>query len=230
MAELNKQSHLNKSRLDKFILSFNVPECLKSTSSRDERGTHHKSHERVIPDSIQYSIYGALVPEITVPSLTLPQFAQHLKVSSHRRDPYPDVTVNFNVDNEFNNYWYIFRWLDILNDQKTAKYDEHGVGTSNSVGYDANDMAGLPPDMRRSPVDMHGRHTKDDGLDPDVMYDYATTFTLYGLNEYNKNSIQFTYENAFPVSLGEIGYNYQDSGEITSSFTFSFSQLNVNLL
>ena len=230
MSELNKQSHLNKARLDKFILSFNVPDCLKTSSTRDERGTNHKSHERVIPDSIQYSIYGAMVPEISVPSLTLPQFAQHLKVSSHRRDPYPDVTVNFNVDNEFNNYWYIFRWLDILNDQRTARYDEHNVGTSKSVGYTPDEMQGLPVNTRTSNYDMHGRPTKEDGVDPDIMYDYATTFTLYGLNEYNKNSVQFTYENAFPIALGEIGYNYQDSGEITSSFTFSFSQLNVNLL
>lgn len=223
MAELNKQSHLNKARLDKFILSFNVPECLKSSVTRHERATHHKSHEKVIPDSLQYSVYGAIVPEISVPSISLPQFAQHMKVSSHRRAEYPDVTVNFNVDNQFNNYWYIFRWLDILNDQKTAVYDEHNVGTSNNLGeyYRSDDGFDRFDEHNRPAID----HIK-----PDVVTDYATTFTLYGLNEYNKNVIEFNYINAFPVSLGDMNYNYQDTGEITSDFTFSFSQLNVNLL
>tara|TARA_R110000751_G_scaffold196957_2_gene302140 strand:+ start:735 stop:1406 length:672 start_codon:yes stop_codon:yes gene_type:complete len=223
MAEVNKQSHLNKSRLDKFILSFNVPDCLKTSQTRTERGTEHKSVERVMPDSIQYSIYGAIVPEISVPSITLPQFAQHLKVSSHRRDAYSDVTVDFNVDNQFNNYWYIFRWLDVLNDQKTAAYDEHGAGTANSLGskYRADDSFTGP--------DNHNRPSKDH-INPDVLKDYSANFTLYGLSEYNKKIIEFTYLNAFPVSLGEISYNYQEAGEINSSFTFSFSQLNVNLL
>jgi len=223
MAELNKQSHLNKARLDKFILSFTVPDCLKTSQSRTERGTNHKSVERVIPDSMQYSVYGAIVPEISVPSITLPQFAQHLKVSSHRRDAYSDVTVNFNVDNEFNNYWYIFRWLDILNDQRTATYDEHGVGTSQDIAskYRADDSF--------TGVDDHNRPAIDH-ITPDILKDYSANFTLYGLSEYNKNMIEFTYVNAFPISLGEIDYSYQDGSEIVSSFTFSFSQLNVNLL
>tara|TARA_Y100000310_G_scaffold329198_1_gene398573 strand:+ start:197 stop:892 length:696 start_codon:yes stop_codon:yes gene_type:complete len=231
MANVNKQSILNKARLDKFILSFNVPDCLKASVTRDERGTNHKSHERVIPDSLQYSVYGAVVPEISVPSITLPQFAQHLKVSSHRRDPFSDITVNFNIDNEFNNYWYIYRWLDILNDQHTAKYDEHNIGTSNSPGneYYANENQGMPGGSINK-VDMHNRPTRKDHINPDILNDYATTFTLYGLNEYNKNMIQFTYKQAFPISLGEIDYSYQDSNEITSNFTFSFSQINVNLL
>lgn len=231
MAHVNKQSVLNKARLDKFILSFNIPDCLKSIASRDERGTHQKSIERVIPDSLQYSVYGAVVPEISVPSITLPQFAQHLKVSSHRRDAFADITVNFNIDNEFNNYWYIYRWLDILNDQHTAKYDDHGTGTSNPPGeeYYANENQGMPGGSIGG-VDMHNRPTRQDHVNPDILQDYATTFTLYGLNEYNKNMIQFTYNQAFPISLGEIDYSYQDSNEITSNFTFSFSQINVNLL
>ena len=121
MAEILKQSNLNKARLDKFILSFTVPKCLKSSTTREQRATHHKSWMKVIPDDIQYSVYGVVAPEISVPSISLPQFGQHMKVSSHRRDEYPDISVDFNVDNEFNNYWYIYRWLDILNDQYTAR-------------------------------------------------------------------------------------------------------------
>ena len=172
------------------------------------------------------------MPEISVPSLTVPQFAQHLKVSSHRREAFSDVTVNFNIDNEFNNYWYIYRWLDILNDQHTAKYDDHGVGTSNSPGgeYRANDDEGMLPSPYTRDKDVYGRPLGQNHTDPDILKDYSSTFTLYGLSEYNKNIVQFTYLQAFPISLGEINYNYQDSSEISSNFTFSFSQINVNLL
>ena len=235
MAESIKQSNLNKSRLDKFILAFSVPACLKNIASRDERGKEHKSHTRVIPDDLQYSIYGAIVPEIEIPSISLPQFGQHLKVSSHRRSDYTDVTVNFTIDNEFNNYWYIFRWLDILNDQRTAIYDEHSSGTAKEYPHPTNqegtafgsesDEPFLTDESRQKYFANHSTN-----LNPDVLRDYSTDFSLYGLNEYNKKIVQFDYKTAFPTTLGEINYDYQDAAEISSSFTFSFSQLQVVLL
>jgi hypothetical protein len=214
MAEILKQSNLNKARLDKFILAFSIPKCLRTSTTRAERSTHHKSWMKVIPDDIQYSVYGVVVPEISVPSVSLPQFGQHMKVSSHRRDEYADISVDFNVDNEFNNYWYIYRWLDILNDQYTAIYDNHEVGTSTGIPYHADGSA----------------PTRSRLTDPNVVADYATDMALYGLNEYNKKVIEFTYKAAFPVSLGDISFNHQSPDEIKSSFTFSFSQLNVALL
>jgi len=240
MAELIKQSNLNKARLDKFILAFSIPDCLKGIAARQERGDQHKSGGRVIPDDLQYSIYGAVVPEVDIPSITLPQFGQHLKVSSHRRSDYSDVTVNFNIDNEFNNYWYIFRWLDILNDQQTAVYDEDGIGTAKGLpSGEPQEGTWLPDDTL--PGDNVLGHFDDQVqptayahnntlLTPDIMLDYTTKFTLFGLNEYNKEVVRFDYTNAFPTTLGEISFNYQDAGEISSSFTFSFSQLHVSLM
>ena len=231
MADVTKQSILNKSRLDKFILVFSIPECLRAIITRDDRATNEKSFERVVPDSLQYSIYGAVVPEIEVPSKTLPQFAQHLKVSSHARSEYSDVTVNFNVDNEFNNYWYIYRWLDILNDEKIAAYDDDGIGTSVSQHerYESNETAhfGFEEDFAGA---VPEQYTSDRNKTPNLLLDYSTDFSMFGLNEYNKRCVEFKYVNAFPTTLGEISYNYQSPGEIDSSFTFSFSQLNVNLL
>tara|TARA_R110002051_G_scaffold260250_1_gene320078 strand:- start:64 stop:696 length:633 start_codon:yes stop_codon:yes gene_type:complete len=210
MADNLNQSILNKARADKFLLSFTVPKCLKDIATTDERSTHHKSRRRVMPDSVQYAIYGMVVPEISIPSVEIPYSGQHMKVSGHVRDPYGDVSVDFNIDNQFSNYWYMWRWLDILNDHKLSSYDATRAGTSNE-----RSMEGL----------RSASH-----LDPDIAKDYQADFTLFGLNEYNKRTVEFTYTKAFPISLGEIGYDYQDSSEITSSFTFSFSQLLVNLL
>jgi len=195
MPDKAKQALLNKARLDKFILSLTVPEALKSTVSKVERAVRHHSTPRAMPDMLQFSIYGVVVPSVTVLSNALPYTGQELKVTSHARSSYEDVTVNFTVDNQFNNYWYIWRWLDVLNDNKVG-------------GYDA----------------------RNETLPRRLLEDYQTNFTIFGLNEYNKNTIEFTYTKAFPISLGEMMFNYRTTDEVECSLTFSFSQLHVNLL
>lgn len=209
MSDTFQQSTLNRSRLDKFLLAFSVPEALKGITSKTDRQVNEKSLLRVIPDKLQYAVYGAVIPEITVPSIDLPQFGQSLKVSSHHRPAYPDVTVNFALDNQFNNYWYIWSWLNILNDYKTAEYDAQKLGKSKLI-------ASIPSSNNTNA--------------PKLLVDYQTDMSLYGLNEYNQKTIEFTYTKAFPVSLGGINYNYRDSSEIDGSFTFSFSQLLIKLL
>ena len=59
---------------------------------------------------------------------------------------------------------------------------------------------------------------------------YQTDMTLYGLDEFNNKRIEFTYTKAFPVTLGEIQYNYRNSEEITSSMTFVYSQIHSKLI
>jgi hypothetical protein len=195
MADKVKQSIYNKARKDKFILALSVPDALKDEATKVDRRTHHKSDEKVMPDTLQFSIYGSVVPQVSVPSVDAPYAGQHLKVSGHTRPEYSDITVNFTIDNQFNNYWYIWKWLDILNDSKYSHYDHRGPNTTESL-----------------------------------MQDYQTNISIYGLNEFNKNSVKFTYTQAFPVSLGEIVYNHRDPGEIETSFSFAFSQMLVSLL
>ena len=57
-----QQSMLNKSRADKFLLVFDVPPILKEFSKK-----FNQTNDTIIPDSVQFSIFGAAVPEITVP-------------------------------------------------------------------------------------------------------------------------------------------------------------------
>ena len=60
--------------------------------------------------------------------------------------------------------------------------------------------------------------------------DYQTDMTLYGLDEFNNKRIEFTYTQAFPITIGSLNYNYRESGEIQSSATFVYSQLRSKLL
>jgi hypothetical protein len=191
------QSPFNKSRKDKFIMVFSLPKALYKIVSKFER-----TENKIMPDTLQFSVYGNIVPNVSIPAIETRYAGQTLSHSSHSREPYEPNRVNFTIDNRFNNYWVIYSWLSLLND------DEKGV-------YDVNDITepvvGLPRSIN--------------GQNPNM--EYRSDILIYGLDEYNKRIVEFKYTNAFPTNLGGINYNYRDSGEIESEFTYNFSQLLV---
>lgn len=189
--DITKQSYLNRAREDKFLLVFDVPPILKPTVSRYQRDDNH-----INPDSVQFSIFGTMVPEITVKGVETRYSGSTLYVSSFSKDSYPPLNVEFKVDSEYNNYWVIYSWLNLLHDQETGIYNQNNI-----------------------PVDGN-------------FNDYMTDITVYGLDEFGKKRIKFTYKKAFPTSINEIKYNQQNSEgtEITSGFTFLYSQLHTELV
>ena len=265
MAHNVKQSILNKARVDKFILVLNTPTCLQDKASKTTRTTHHKSAKKVMPDSMQFSVFGTVVPEVTVPAAEQHYAGQSLNISSHNRPTYGEVSVNFTIDNEYNNYWYIWRWLDVLNDSKESHYDVHDnnpkarpsakgfrdphkhgmfqLDDSHSGGRpkSATSVKGLPDPHKHGMYELKGaqgsnkypqrpdRYDKDKG-DVNLLLDYQTDLSLFGIDEYNKRKIEFKYTKAFPTTLGDISFSHRESGEIESSFSFAFSQMVVNLL
>jgi len=116
------QSVLNKSHVDKFRLVFQLPNALKKINKHDER-----NNATVIQDSMQLSIYGTVVPAITVPALEIRYSGSTLYNSTHSKNPYPPVTVNFTIDNQYNNYWTIYKWINLLHDEYTGVYDSSGL-------------------------------------------------------------------------------------------------------
>ena len=59
-----QQSMLNKSRADKFLLVFDIPPILKEFNKK-----FNQNNLSIISDSVQFSIFGTAVPEITVPAV-----------------------------------------------------------------------------------------------------------------------------------------------------------------
>lgn len=112
------QSPLNKSRKDKFLMVINIPPALREISSKFTR-----SPNTIIPESLQFSIYGHIVPEIEVPAVITPFAGHSLLHTSHARKPYQPNSVKFTIDNRFNNYWFIYKWLKLLNDDLVGVYD-----------------------------------------------------------------------------------------------------------
>lgn len=119
------QSALNRQRNDKFIMVFSLPEILKGQKTNTTR-----SNNRVIPNSLQFSVYGLVVPQINVPQKEAPYSGQTLKVTSYVRPSFEPLAVDFMVDNMFNNYWVIYKWLNTFNDAREGLYKTDIVSRS----------------------------------------------------------------------------------------------------
>lgn len=192
------QAPLNKSRKDKFQLILTIPNILKSINSKSVRES-----EFMNIDSLQFSVYGFNVPTIEVPAIPLHYAGQNYNVTSFDRPAYQPATVNFVIDNEFKNYWVIWKWLQLLNDPKESTFGGPNIFKNQGRGPE---------------------------IDPKILYDYTTLITAYALDEYNNRKVEFSFSNAFATRLGNFSYSHRDPEEIDCSFEFVFNQLDIQLI
>jgi hypothetical protein len=73
------------------------------------------------------------VPEIVVPAVETRFSGSNLYMSSHSKNAYPPVEVHFNIDNEYNNYWTIYQWINLLHDEYSGHFDAHDLAKNNSI-------------------------------------------------------------------------------------------------
>ena len=111
------QALLNKSRLDKFIMVLDVPKLLRPLLRKFER-----NNSTIQLDTLQFSIYGTVVPQIQVPAIPVNYSGSALHISSQVHPAYPPISINFTIDNQFNNYWVIYTWLNALREASTGTY------------------------------------------------------------------------------------------------------------
>lgn len=117
MGNVYEQSDLNKSRKDKFTLNIPIPEGLKEYNKK-----YLRKHAFMNLDSLVFSVYGSIVPDNSVPAVEAPYSGGNVYVSSHSRPKYDPVTVNYTIDNQFNNYWAINSWINWMRDEKSGIY------------------------------------------------------------------------------------------------------------
>jgi len=222
-----KQSVFNKARKDKFLLVLSLPSILKKL---DSKILSERAKTLVQLETLQFSVYGSPVPGVSIPAHNQPIFGQPYHVTSQTREPYPPITVNFTVDNRFNNYWVLWKWLEVLNHPIDSGMDSH------FATYEPGENSiPLNPAGEKSYLIQKGTNTKSNITTQPIkmknnFLDYQTIITIIGLDEYNQKTIEFEYTNAFITNLAEITYNYRDPGEMESSFQFAFNQLHINLV
>jgi len=167
------QSPFNKTRKDKFLLVLNFPDGLKDISKKLTR-----SNESILPDTIQFSVYGAIVPDVEVPVLNVRYTGQTLAASSHARPPYPACTVNFTVDNRFNNYWTIYKWLDLLTSSEDGIVDKDNILVKNN----RTDLMKYAANISIFALDEYDKRTVE------FVYTNAFPTSLGGINFNNRDT------------------------------------------
>jgi hypothetical protein len=191
---LTPQSVLNKASDDKFLLVLNVPLILKNIDKKN------RASETLNLDTLQFAVEGMVIPDVGIPSKTIPFGGQSLNVTSYARTPYQTNRIKFTVDNRFNNYWVLWKWLDLVNDAKLSTYNQNNLSDTK-----------LPGGLRN-------------------IESYQTDITVYALDEFNRRVAAFTYHKAFITLLGGVNYNYQAGAQILSYFEFDYSQFTIELL
>jgi hypothetical protein len=166
-----QQSILNKNRKDKFLLVLNIPSVLKEINKIDQNDRESKY---INFDSIQYSIYGAVVPGVTVPDIDTAFGGQVAKFTSYNRPAYNPITVNFTIDNGFNNWWVLWTWLDLINNSEIGKY--------NSKNIPQTDLVRITNSYQTN-ITIFGL---DEYNNKKIQFDYTNAFVT-GLGEINYN-------------------------------------------
>lgn len=114
------QSILNKASSDKFLMVLGLPPIIQSlnTSNQKDRTGH-----TVNLNSLQFAVHGSVVPASYVPQVDVRFGGQTTKVTSYSRPSYPNISVDFAVDNGFRNYFAMWKWLQLLNDERKSIYN-----------------------------------------------------------------------------------------------------------
>jgi hypothetical protein len=167
------QSPFNKTRKDKFLLVLNFPDGLKDISKKITR-----TNQSILPDTIQFSVYGAIVPDVEVPVVNVRYTGQTLAASSHARPPYPACTVNFTVDNRFNNYWTIYKWLDLLTSSEDGLVDKDNILVKNN----RTDLMKYAANISIFALDEYDKRTVE------FVYTNAFPTSLGGINFNNRDA------------------------------------------
>lgn len=107
------QSVLNRASKDKFVMVLTLPKIMRDLRDQDPL---------IDMDSLQMSVWGAVIPAISVPHVEVKYGGQTANVASHVRPTYPPLTLDFVVDNEYKNYYVLWKWLSLLNSPRESQY------------------------------------------------------------------------------------------------------------
>jgi hypothetical protein len=140
--------------------------------------------------------------QMVLNEIKVPFGGQVYNASSISRPAYDSLTLKFLIDNGYQNYWILWKWLNLFNNS-----EDSSTTLTEPVIMEVDDMRLTNP-----------------------MSDFTTTFSLFGLDEFNNKIIEFKYTQAFITSLSPIEYSFQTANEIICTATFVFNQLNISLL
>jgi hypothetical protein len=188
--QATQQSILNKNRKDKFLLVLDLPSILKKVNKQSfgDRATSNLNL-----DSLQYSIFGSVVPESSIPEVPVPYSGQVPKVTSYARPAYKPLTVNFTVDNGFNNWWVLWYWLNVINNSSQSTYNADKLSPTTSLKTNLADY--------QSNITVYGL---DEYNNKKIQWDYTNAFiTNLGEISYNYRDAE-QIDSSFTFAFGQL--------------------------
>ena len=116
----DKESDLNTARSNKFILVIDLPKCFRGLNGTPNIGgcSYFKTQKLLM------NVYGKAIPEIEIASNEIPAFGHVMKASSLGRKAYRPVTIKFIIDSKYENYYVIYKWMDIMNNTMDGGFDK----------------------------------------------------------------------------------------------------------
>lgn len=152
------ESGLNRAYNDNFILVFDTPGILKNY----ETTAGQRSCGLITPDKVQFNITAANIPTVEVPAKKLPYSGHTFKVSSHSKADFIPLKVDFFIDKKWDNYWLLWKWLNILSDEEHGFFDQApDLGRTPSKGIPAEYMTTMSMillDSYKAPVIQFDYH------------------------------------------------------------------------
>jgi hypothetical protein len=169
------QAVLNRARKDKFLFVLDIPNALKRIQDPVLQTSYNA-------DPIEFTIIGSPVPKISVPSKEVPFGGQVYHISSLSRPSYGPFNVNFFLDNGYQNYWTLWNWLNLLNDNNTSSSQLTEINN----GYISNPMSDYTSSFTI--------YTLDEFNNKLMSFKYTQAF-ITGLSEFN-----FSYQEPGEIS------------------------------
>lgn len=182
------QAILNKASTNKFRMVLNVPPILQNINTHNPSD---RTGNTIDLNTLQFSVYGTVVPASYVPHEEVRFGGQTAKVTSYSRPSYPNININFVIDNKFKNYFVMWKWLQLLNDEKKSYYNVKEYTVLSKIPEFAQYMTDLT---------VFGK----DEYDKDVVkFTYTNSFItrLEGIEYSNQNPDQI--ESKFEFAFGQ---------------------------
>lgn len=173
---------LNTASNDKFVMVLLLPYILKQYATEDPL---------LDIEYLQIGVFGSVVPTVSIPPVEVRYAGQPANVSSHSRPNYDPLTINFLIDNKFNNYYVLWKWLSVLNDPKLGSYQ--GSPLSNRLKGNSENIHEYQTTLSIISLDEYNK--------PAVAFQYSNAFITslgainYSYKEGNiiESSAQFSF-------------------------------------
>lgn len=126
----DEQSYLNTALPDKFKLVIDIPDRLKTIIKKAGRKCRYADL-----DKLQLNIWGVIIPDLDIEEMPIRFSGQTLKYSSLSRPEFPNLNINYQVDNKYENYYLLYKWADLQNDDLYGRFNNKNIGGDRGSGH-----------------------------------------------------------------------------------------------